>query len=156
MPSWLCSASTLHEDDALRACRAAMEIREELDRLNKELEQDWGVTVAMRTGITTGEVIAGDPSSEQTLVTGDAVNTAARLGQAASAGAVLIGDPTYRMVQDAVEVEPVESIAAKGKAEPVAAYRLLSAVPGTPMRMRRLDSPWWDARGNCACSRAPS
>ena len=67
--------------------------REELDRLNKELEQDWGVTVAMRTGITTGEVIAGDPSSEQTLVTGDAVNTAARLEQAASAGAVLIGDP---------------------------------------------------------------
>ena len=132
---------TLHEDDALRACRAAMEIGDELDRLNKELEQDWGVTVAMRTGITTGEVIAGDPSSEQTLVTGDAVNTAARLEQAASAGAVLIGDPTYRMVQDAVEVEPVESIAAKGKAEPVAAYRLLSAVPGTPMRMRRLDSP---------------
>ena len=84
---------TLHEDDALRACRAAMEIGDALDRLNKELEQDWGVTVAMRTGITTGEVIAGDPSSGQTLVTGDAVNTAARLEQAAPAGTVLIGEP---------------------------------------------------------------
>jgi class 3 adenylate cyclase/tetratricopeptide (TPR) repeat protein len=131
----------LHEDDALRACRAAMEIQDELGRMNKELERDWGVTIAVRTGITTGEVIAGDPSSGQTLVTGDAVNTAARLEVAAHAGAVLIGDPTYRMVLDAVEVESVESIAAKGKAEPVAAYRLLSVVPGTHMRMRRLHSP---------------
>jgi class 3 adenylate cyclase/tetratricopeptide (TPR) repeat protein len=132
---------TVHEDDALRACRAAMEMLDELDRLNKELERDWGVTVALRTALNTGEVIAGDPSSGQTLVTGDAVNTAARLEQAAPAGAVLIGEPTYRMVLDAVEVEPVESITARGKAEPIAAYRLLSVVPGTPVRTRRLASP---------------
>jgi tetratricopeptide (TPR) repeat protein len=132
---------TVHEDDALRACRAAVEMRDELDRLNKELEQDWGVTIASRTGLNTGEVIAGDPASGHTLVTGDAVNTAARLQQAAPTGVVLIGELTYRMALDAVEVEPVELIEAKGKADPVAAYRLLSIVPGAAMRARRLVSP---------------
>jgi class 3 adenylate cyclase len=131
----------LHEDDALRGCQAAMEMQDELDRLNKDLERDWGVTIATRTGLNTGEVIAGDPSAGQTLVTGDAVNTAARLEQAAPAGEVLIGDPTYRLVAHAVDAEPVQPVAAKGKADAVPAYRLVSVVPGMPVRARRLDSP---------------
>ena len=77
---------TVHEDDALRACRAALEIQDEIGRLNKEFERDWGMTISTRTGLNTGEVIAGDPTSGQTLVTGDPVNTAARLEQAAAAG----------------------------------------------------------------------
>ena len=136
----------LHEDDALRACRASMDMRDELARLNKELERDWGLTITARTGLNTGEVIAGDPSSGQTLVTGDAVNTAARLEQAAPPGAILIGEPTYRLVIDSIEAAPVESIAAKGKAEPVRAFRLLSIVPGTP-RARRLAAPMVGRRG---------
>src|SRR5437867_12471721 len=64
----------LHEDDALRAVRAALEMREALKTLNKELERDHGVTLAARIGVNTGEVVAGDPSSGQALVTGDAVN----------------------------------------------------------------------------------
>jgi class 3 adenylate cyclase/tetratricopeptide (TPR) repeat protein len=131
----------VHEDDALRACRAAIEIQDEMLRLNKELERDWGVTISTRTGLNTGEVITGDPSTGHTLVTGDAVNTAARLEQSAGPGTVLIGERTYRLVAHAVEVEPSEPVAAKGKADVVAAHRLLSIVPGTSIRARRLDSP---------------
>jgi class 3 adenylate cyclase/tetratricopeptide (TPR) repeat protein len=131
----------VHEDDALRACRAALEIQAEIERLNKELERDWGITISTRMGVNTGEVIAGGPSSGQTLVTGDAVNTAARLEQSAPPGSILIGTPTYRLVAYAVDVEPVEPVTAKGKADAVAAYGLLSVVPGLPVRARRLDSP---------------
>jgi class 3 adenylate cyclase len=129
----------VHEDDAIRACRAAVEMREEFDLLNKELERDWGVTLASRTGLNTGEVVAGDPSG-QALVTGDAVNMGARLEQAAPTGAVLIGETTYRAARDAVEVEPFESIAAKGKVQPVAAYLLRSVIPGVATRSK-LGSP---------------
>src|SRR6185437_8444411 len=70
-----------HEDDALRACRAAQEMRERLELLNKELERDLGVSIDARTGANTGEVVAG---TGQTLVTGDVANVAARLEQAAA------------------------------------------------------------------------
>ena len=63
--------------------------------------------------------------TEERLATGDAVNVAARLEQAAAPGEVLVGAPTLALVRDAVEVEPVEPLALKGKAEPVPAYRLL-------------------------------
>src|SRR5215207_811942 len=132
---------SVHEDDALRACRAALEIQDEVTHLNKELERDWGMSISTRTGVNTGEVIAGDASSEQTFVTGDPVNTAARLEQSALPGTVLIGASTYRLVTDAVEVEQVHPVTAKGKGEVVAAYRLLSVLPGVPVRARRLDSP---------------
>ncbi len=69
----------VHEDDALRAVRAALEMRDELRRLNGELQRDWGVTLAARTGLNTGEVIAGDPGRGQSFVAGDTVNTASRL-----------------------------------------------------------------------------
>jgi class 3 adenylate cyclase/tetratricopeptide (TPR) repeat protein len=116
----------VHEDDALRAVRAAAEMRERLASLNRELEERWGVTVGNRTGVNTGEVVAGDPSTGQRLVTGDTVNTAARLEQAAPTNEVLLGEPTYRLVRHAVEVEPVEPLELKGKAERVQAYRLVS------------------------------
>src|SRR3712207_5034964 len=67
---------TVHEDDALRAVRAAYDMRRRLDALNEELRESHGVTLAMRVGINTGEVVAGDPSGGHTLVTGDAVNVA--------------------------------------------------------------------------------
>src|SRR3954465_10321699 len=116
----------LHEDDALRAVRAATEMRERLAALNEELMERWGVTVGNRTGVNTGEVVAGDPTTGQRLVTGDTVNTAARLEQAAPTNEILLGDATYRLVRHAVEDEPVEPLELKGKAERVPAYRLLS------------------------------
>lgn len=131
----------LHEDDALRAVRAAGEMREALLGLNKELERDWGVEIAIRTGVNTGKVVAGDPAAGQNLVTGDAVNVAARLEQAAEPGEILIGENTYRLVRDAVTVEAVSPLALKGKAEAVPAYRLVEVALGAPAHERRLDSP---------------
>ncbi len=116
----------IHEDDALRAVRAALEMRDSLAELNAELEATRQVTIATRTGVHTGEVVAGDPTARQTLVTGDAVNTAARLEQAAAAGEILVGDTTWRLVRDRISGESVAPIGAKGKAEPVPAIRILS------------------------------
>ncbi len=73
----------LHEDDALRAVRAAHEMQARLRSLNEELDRRWGIRLENRTGVNTGEVVAGDVTTGQRLVTGDAVNTAARLEQAA-------------------------------------------------------------------------
>jgi class 3 adenylate cyclase/tetratricopeptide (TPR) repeat protein len=131
----------LHEDDALRAVRAAAEMRERLAALNGELRIELGIEISSRTGIHTGEVVAGDPAHSQTLVTGDAVNTAARLEQAAGAGEILIGEPTYRLTRDAVVVTAVTPIDARGKAEPVPAYRLEEVIAGAEARARRFDAP---------------
>ena len=122
---------TLHEDDAIRAVRAAYEMQGALATLNDELERVWGVRLANRTGVNTGEVVAGDPTEGQRLVVGDPVNVAARLEQAAGELEVLIGEPTYRLVRDAVEVEPVEPLELKGKAERVPAYRLVGLKAAT-------------------------
>ena len=81
----------LHEDDALRAVRAAEEMRSALERLNDELEERWGVRLQARMGINTGEVVVGDPTSTQTIGTGDTFNVAARLQQAARSGEILLG-----------------------------------------------------------------
>jgi predicted ATPase/class 3 adenylate cyclase len=130
----------VHEDDALRAVRAAAAMQEELAELNDELERRWGVRLTNRTGVNTGEVVAGDPALGQRLVTGDAVNVAARLEQAAPGLEILLGEPTYRLVRDAVEVEAVEPLELKGKAERVPAYRLI-AVSGTDDGARRHERP---------------
>jgi class 3 adenylate cyclase/tetratricopeptide (TPR) repeat protein len=131
----------LHEDDALRAVRAAAEMRERLRVLNEELERDRGVTIVVRTGVNTGEVVAGDASAGQRLVIGDAVNVAARLEQAAAPGEILLGATTHALVRDAVEAEPVEPLALKGKSEKVPAFRLAAVRPGVMGHTRRLDSP---------------
>src|SRR5262245_2337409 len=130
----------LHEDDPLRAVRAAMEMQTALAGLNDELERDHGVRIAVRIGVNTGEVVSGD-AVDQRLVTGDTVNVAARLEQVASGGEVILGDATYRLVRDAVAVEPVEALTLKGKSEPVPAYRLRDVSPGTVGHERHLDSP---------------
>src|SRR5262245_11363555 len=92
----------LHEDDALRAVRAACEMGTVLDDLNVRLQATWGVRLQNRTGVNTGEVVAADSAAEQRLATGDTVNVAARLEQAAPDGEVPTGDPTCRRVKDAV------------------------------------------------------
>ncbi len=102
----------LHENDALRAVRSAVEMRDALPELGLQ----------GRIGVMTGEVVTG---TEERLATGDAVNVAARLEQAAQPGEVLVGQPTVALVREAAEVEPVAPLELKGKAEPVPAYRLL-------------------------------
>ena len=104
-----------HEDDALRACRAAAEMRDALPELG----------IRGRIGVNTGEVVTG---TAERLATGDAVNVAARFEQAASPGEVLIGEATHALVHEAVVAEPVEPLVLKGKTAPVPAFRLVSVL----------------------------
>lgn len=130
-----------HEDDALRAVRAALGMRTALERLNADLRARYGIALSCRTGVNTGEVVANDdPTADQKLATGDAVNLAARLEQAAPPDQIYLGDVTWRLVRDAVEVEAVEALALKGKAQRVPAYRLVAA-PGLDGLVRRHDRP---------------
>ena len=129
----------LHEDDALRAVRAAHGMQEALRELNRDLLARYGVELTNRTGVNTGEVVAGDVTTGQRLVTGDAVNTAARLEQAAPANEILIGGLTYELVHDFVDTEEVEPLELKGKAERVPAYRLVGIIEGA--EREREESP---------------
>ena len=112
-----------HEDDALRAVRAVAEIRERLTALGEEL----AVALSFRTGVNTGEVVAGEG---ETLVTGDAVNVAARLEQAAAPGEILIGAETLALVRDAVDGRARRAARAEGQAR---------AGAGVPARGRGRD-----------------
>ena len=115
----------LHEDDALRAVRAAAAMRDVLPGLNDELEPLWGVRLRMRTGVNTGELVVG---ADGELV-GDMMNTAARLEHAAGDGDVLVGEGTWRLVRHAVELEAIAPLELKGKAGPVRAWRLVAVTP---------------------------
>jgi class 3 adenylate cyclase/tetratricopeptide (TPR) repeat protein len=128
----------LHEDDALRAVRAAAELREELSLLNGELEAEFGTTVSVRTGVNTGQVVVG---TEERLATGDAVNLAARLEQAAAPGEIVMGPQTWRLIHDAVIAEPLEPLRLKGKSQPVVAYRLLQVRDAAHAGTRRGSAP---------------
>ncbi|HEX6207076.1 MAG TPA: AAA family ATPase, partial [Actinomycetota bacterium] len=135
-------APVAHEDDAHRAVRAAVVMRDALRTLNEEFRRAWGVTVATRTGLNTGEVVTGDPKTGGTLVTGDTVNVAARLEQAAEPGEILLSEATYRLVRNVAPTEAVGPFAIKGKATPVRARRLLDVGAEAPPRgFLGLDSP---------------
>jgi class 3 adenylate cyclase/tetratricopeptide (TPR) repeat protein len=138
----------VHEDDALRAVGAAVEMRDALPEL--ELQG--------RIGVMTGEVVTGT----EDWLAGDAVNVAARLEQAAQPGEVLLGEPTLALVRDAVEVEPVERLELKGKSAPVPAYRLLrvleapkrqygTAFVGRESELGIVRSAWDRARAGQRC-----
>ncbi|MGH3361432.1 MAG: ATP-binding protein, partial [Nocardioides sp.] len=131
----------VREDDALRAVRAAHDLATALRELSRELEQTMDVTLLVRTGVNTGSVVTGTARAGGSFATGDAVNTAARLEQAAGPGEILLGHDTWVLVREAVEVEEVDPVAAKGKAEPVAAYRLLEVRGEADGRARRSDAP---------------
>ena len=131
----------VHEDDAARAVRAAVELRGELAALNDELERAYGVRIGVRTGIHTGEVYAGDPAHGDPFATGDAVVVAQRLEASAAPGEILAGNATIRLVRDAVTAEPVGPLELKGRAEPVQAWRILDVRPDADGVARRLDTP---------------
>jgi class 3 adenylate cyclase/tetratricopeptide (TPR) repeat protein len=138
-----------HEDDALRACRAAVEMRDALPELG----------IAGRIAVNTGEVVTG---TEERLATGDAVNVAARFEQAAAPAEVLIGEPTLALVREAVVAEPVEPLTLKGKSHPVPAYRLVSVLDapershasrfvGRERELRSLAEAWERAQAEPRC-----
>jgi class 3 adenylate cyclase/tetratricopeptide (TPR) repeat protein len=123
-----------HEDDALRAVRAAADMQAALPALNAQFVAELGIELQNHIGVNTGEVIAGDASTGQRLVTGDAVNTAARLEQAAGPGEIVLGDLTYRLARDQIDIEFIPPLTLKGKAEPVPAYRLVKIGAQAPAR----------------------
>ena len=138
-----------HEDDALRACRAAVGMRDALPELG----------IAGRIGVNTGEVVTG---TEERLATGDVVNVAARFEQAAAPAEVLIGEPTLALVREAVVAEPVEPLTLKGKSHPVPAYRLVSVLDapershasrfvGRERELRSLAEAWERAQAEPRC-----
>ena len=97
-----------------------------LAELNDELRAQWGVALTNRVGVNTGEVVTGNLGAGERLVTGDAVNLAARLQQAAADMQVLIGERTYRLVRSWVDVEALPALTLRGKSEPAPAYRVLA------------------------------
>ena len=131
----------LHEDDALRAVRAAFQLRQEVAALNRELERELGVALHVRTAVNTGLVLAGDEQEGHGFVGGETVNVAARLERVAGAGEVLLGEATHRLVADAVQVVPVEPFVPRGKTAPVAAFRLVGVTAGAAGLARRMDAP---------------
>ena len=141
-----------HEDDALRAVRAASEMRGALPELK----------LLARIGINTGEAVTG---TAERLVTGDAVNVAARLEQVAAPGTVLLGAGTAQLVQGTVDVSPVGSLELKGKSELVPAWELLSLRralaehrPPTPMigRTAELEQLRACLYGSVTCAQLPA
>ncbi len=123
-----------HEDDPDRAARAALEILQALQRFNeqRQSEDPQALPVQVRIGINTGEVVAGSEASEggQFLVTGDAVNVAARLQQNAQPGTILVGSRTYRSTNGAIIYQQVSPLAVKGKPEPLRAWQAIRSVEG--------------------------
>jgi class 3 adenylate cyclase/tetratricopeptide (TPR) repeat protein len=117
-----------HEDDALRAVRAALDLQAALRLLAAALKGESAITLEVAMGVNTGEVITGEAALGQRLVTGDAVNVAARLEQAAPAGGILVGGLTATLVRGVAHLEQVASLAVKGKSEPVPAHRLLGVL----------------------------
>jgi predicted ATPase/class 3 adenylate cyclase/DNA-binding winged helix-turn-helix (wHTH) protein len=133
----------LHEDDALRAVRAASEMRDELPILGDELERAFGVRPIARVGVGTGEVIATPPESDQPLATGEAVNFAKRLEELAGPGEILIDEKTHRLVQSCVRAELAADQTLRS-GESLAALRLLEVLPQAPARASPLESPLVD------------
>lgn len=129
---------TVHEDDALRAVRAADDLRRSVSELNVEFERDFGTSLKVRIGVNTGEVVT---VGDELLATGDAINVASHLEHEAPPGGILIGSATLNLTRDAIEVGPREVLVLKGKSEPVATYPLLSVTSGSIPIERRFEVP---------------
>jgi class 3 adenylate cyclase/tetratricopeptide (TPR) repeat protein len=143
-----------HEDDALRALRAAAEIRERLEVLNEDLERDFGVRIAVRTGVHTGEVVVADEGAGTGFTaSGDTMNVTARLEQSARADEILIGRQTRELGGDAIVVEQTEPLLVKGKTAPLEAFRLVRVLPHAAPDGRRDDLPLVGRRRELAALR---
>ena len=131
----------LHEDDALRALRAAVDLREAIKALNVELERTHGTHIEIRLGVNSGEVIAGDPAAPTTRSSAATSSWWRSVSQRSAApGEILIGEETFELARDAIRADPLEPLVVKGKRDRVMAYRLLEVVPGALAHARRFDS----------------
>ena len=144
-------APVSHEDDAERAVRAGLAILEAIGELN---EADPGLELQVRVGVNTGEAVVAlgaRPEQGEGIVTGDVVNTAARIQGAAPVGGVAVGEQTYRATSRVFEYEPLAAVSVKGKKEPLSLWRAKAARArfgtditrryGTPLVGRELEKP---------------
>jgi DNA-binding SARP family transcriptional activator len=130
-----------HEDDALRAARAALDVRAGMTALNEELVRRHGIGLEIRLGLEAGEVVATPTEARQRLVTGEAVGIASRLEQAAGSDEIVVGEVAGRLIDHAAELDPLGELAIKGKRDPVHAYRLVGLTPVAPAFESRQDAP---------------
>lgn len=130
----------LHEDDALRAVTASVELRDQVRALSGDFAATYGQTVVLRIGVESGEAVAAVRGRDELYVTGPTVSTAARLEQAAPPGSILIGDATYALVRDAVVAEPHGMLALKGKRDKVTTWEVQRVIPGAAGLKRRLNA----------------
>ena len=126
----------VHEDDAQRAIRAALELRDAVSELAEELRRTNGVELGIKIGVNSGDVFVGAGSRREMFATGDSVNVAARLEQHACEGEILLGERTFRLVEEMVEAEALEPIAVKGRKALVSAWRLRELSPAEPLSHR--------------------
>src|SRR5918999_360336 len=129
----------VHEDDALRAVRAAVEMRDAGAALSSKLERELGIEIAMKLGVESGEVFVGAGARRSPFAAGDAFNVAARLEGTAAEGEILLGENVHRLLRGAVRAERLEPLALKGRSATVQAWRLvgLNADDTAPPRAPR-------------------
>ncbi len=128
----------VHEDDALRAVRAAADLRAQLPELNAELHRDYDAVLELRTGVNTGKAVT---AADEWLAVGDAVNVAARLQQVAAPGEILLGSQTVSLVREAVTLDLLEPISLKGKSDPAEVHRLVEVLIDKGAPPRHQDAP---------------
>jgi class 3 adenylate cyclase/tetratricopeptide (TPR) repeat protein len=131
----------LHEDDAMRAVRAAGELRAAIGELSAELRRERGLELEIRVGINTGRLLVNDAGTMEEDLTGDAVNLAKRFEETAGAGEIVLGEETYRLVADGVMAEPAARLTVDGFLDPQDTWRLLEILPDRPGRVRRFAAP---------------
>src|SRR6478752_8057692 len=127
-------APTAHGDDPERAVRAALSVREAVAALNTEQPE---LELRIRGAVNTGEAVvtlSARPSLGEAMVAGDVVNTASRLQQHAPVGEIVVGEETYRATRSAIDYEPIDPVTAKGKSDPIAAWRAVVAASPTGER----------------------
>jgi DNA-binding SARP family transcriptional activator len=129
-----------HEDDALRAARAAFDIKTAVEALNGQLAHEHDVRLDVRIGLAAGEVVAEATGSGQRFVAGDAVGVAARLQQAAAPGEIFVGEIVARLVDHSARLEPLGALDVESRKQPIATYRLVELVPAAPAFERRQDA----------------
>jgi predicted ATPase/class 3 adenylate cyclase len=128
-----------HEDDPIRAIRAAREIHERVDAVSPELEKRIGQSMSMHTGINTGLVVTGEVDIEKKThgVAGDTINVASRLSNLAKEGEILVGPDTYRQAEGHFTFQTLVPITVKGKAEPIKVHKVIS-IKERPITIHRL------------------
>jgi class 3 adenylate cyclase/tetratricopeptide (TPR) repeat protein len=131
-----------HEDDALRAVRAAVDLREGVRALGAQTSHQHNLGLEARIGVNTGVVVSGNAADGQQLATGEPINVAKKLEQAAPPGEILLGPQTHTLVREAIDAERAEPIALKGRTEPLRPWQLLKLRMPVAGPARSFDAPF--------------